>query len=141
MITSKRVRVMGTCLAAGFFVTSGWGQAPSEATTSGNTAAANLRVREGFQAPLVLMTKQGESIVLKVATHKWSIDGVFGRQSIRLNDFTLLQVRGGSIVTFIDGTALVKTADDYWTMPAGSVLTFKVKGETALLEVMTVSTK
>jgi len=35
----------------------------------------------------------------------------------------------------------VKSADAFWTMPAGVTFTFEVKGETALLEAMTESTK
>lgn len=118
-----------------------WGQAPAEAKADSADAAKTFRVREGFHAPLTLKTKQGKPVSLNVAVHKWSIDGTLGPQSVHVEDFTLFQMRSGKIQIQADGKDVVKTADDYWTMPAGSTLTFKVKGETALLEAVTVSTK
>jgi hypothetical protein len=104
-------------------------------------AAKTFRVREGFQAPLALKTKQGKAVTLSVGVHTWSIDGTLGRQTIQSKDFTLFHMRGGKIKTLIDGKEEIKTADMFWTMPAGSTFTFEVKGETALLDAMTVSAK
>jgi hypothetical protein len=104
-------------------------------------ASKAFRVREGFQGPLTLKTKQGRAITLKVAVHTWSIDGTLGRQTIRIDDFTLFQMRGGKIKALIDGKEEIKSPDAFWTMPAGSTFTFEVKGETALLDATTVSTK
>jgi hypothetical protein len=119
---------------------SAWGQAPSQASASGETAKT-FRIREGFQAPLTLMTKQGKTVTLKVGIHRWSIDGTLGPQTVRVDEFTLFQLRSGKIKTLVDGKEVIKSADAYWTLPAGSTFTFEVKGETALLDAMTVSTK
>jgi hypothetical protein len=118
-----------------------WGQAHTEANGASADPAKAFRVREGFHAPLSLKTKQGKTISLNVAVQKWSIDGTLGPQTIRVDNFTIFQMRSGKIQTQADGKDVIKTADDFWTMPAGSTLIFKVKGETALLEVVTVSTK
>jgi hypothetical protein len=44
-------------------------------------------------------------------------------------------------MALIAGKEEMKFADAYWTLPAGAVMTLQVKGETALLDVMTVSAK
>ena len=103
--------------------------------------AKAFRVTEGFQSPLALKTKTGKAVTLKVGMHTWSIDGALGRQTIRTTDFTLFHLRGGKIRVFIDGKEEIRTPDSYWTLPAGAMLTMQVKGETALLDAMTVSTK
>ena len=118
-----------------------WGQAHAEVKGASTDAAKTFRVREGFHAPLSLKTKQGKAVSLNVAVRTWSIDGTLGPQTIRVDDFTIFQMRSGKIQTQADGKDVIKIADDFWTMPAGSTLIFKVKGETALLEVVTVSTK
>ena len=118
-----------------------WGQALAEAKDASADAAKAFRVREGLHTALNLKTKQGKAISLNVAVHKWSIDGTLGRQTVHVEDFTLFQLRSGKIETQADGKVVIKTTDDYWTMSAGATFTFKVKGETALLEAMTVSTK
>jgi hypothetical protein len=119
---------------------SAWAQEPPQVAATGEVAKA-FRVREGFQTPLALITKQGKALSLKVGMHRWSIDGGLGRQTVRVDEFTLFQMRSGKIKTVIDGKEVIKSTDAYWTLPAGSTFTFEVKGETALLEAMTVSTK
>jgi len=118
-----------------------WAQEAPQAAASGEAAKTTFRVREGFQAPLTLITKQGKTVSLKVGMHRWSIDGTLGRQTVRVDEFTLFQMRSGKIKTVVDGKEVIKGADDYWTLPAGSTFTFEVKGEAALLDAMTVSTK
>jgi hypothetical protein len=100
-----------------------------------------FRVTEGFQEALSLKTKTGKAVALKVTVRTWSIDGILGRQTIRTSDFTLFHLRGGKIKALIAGKEEMKIADAYWTLPAGAVLTLQVKGETALLDAMTVSAK
>jgi hypothetical protein len=118
-----------------------WGQAHTETKGASADAAKTFRVREGFHAPLNLKTKQGKAISLNVAVQRWSIDGTLGPQTIHVDDFTIFQMRSGKIQTQADGKDVIKTADDFWTVAAGSTFIFKVKGETALLEVVTVSMK
>lgn len=103
--------------------------------------AKAFRVTEGFQSPLSLKTKAGKTVTLKVGMHTWSIDSALGRQTIRTADFTLFHLRGGKIKVLIDGKEEMKTPDSYWTLPSGATLTMQVKGETALLDAMTVATR
>jgi hypothetical protein len=100
-----------------------------------------FRATEAFQAPLALKTKEGKTAALKVALHTWSIDGALGRQSIKTSEFTLFRVRGGKIRVLLDGKEEMKRTDEYWTSPAGTTVTLQVKGETALLDVLTVGGK
>jgi hypothetical protein len=118
-----------------------WSQATAEDKGGSADAAKTFRVREGFHGPLTLKSKQGKAISLNIGVQRWSIDGSLGSQSIRVEEFTLFQMRSGKIVTLVDGKEVIKTADDYWTVPAGAIFTFTVKGETALLEATSVSMK
>ena len=131
MINAGLTLTTACVLAAWAALPSAWAQEP----------AKTYRIREGFQAPLTLTTKQGKTVLLKVAIHRWSIDGALGPQNVRVDEFTLFQMRSGKIKTIVDGKEVIKSADAYWTLPAGSTFTFVVKGETALLDAMTVSTK
>lgn len=128
-------------LAAWAALPSAWAQQPPPPAAATAEVAKTIRVREGFQAPLTLTTKQGKTVSLKVGMHRWSIDGSLGPQTVRVDEFMLFQMRSGKIKTVIDGKEVVKSADAYWTLPAGSTFTFEVKGEAALLDAMTVSTK
>lgn len=119
----------------------GFGQARQEGKEAFANPATAFRAVEVFQSSLSLKTKAGMTRTLKVGLHTWSIDGTSGRQSIRVTDFTLFHVRGGIIRMFSDGKEETKTTDMYWTLPAGATLTLQVKGETALLDAMTVSPK
>jgi hypothetical protein len=91
--------------------------------------------------PLALKTKEGKTAAFKVGLHTWSIDGALGWQSIKISEFTLFRVRGGKIRVLLDGKEVMKSADDYWSVPAGSTVTLRVKGETALLDVLTIGGK
>lgn len=141
MIRSGLSLTAACMLAAWAAVPGAWAQQPAQAAAANGAVAKTFRVREGFQAPLTLITKQGKTVALKVAMHRWSIDGTLGPQTVRIDEFTLFHMRGGKIKTVIDGKEVIKSADAYWTLPAGSILTFEVKGEAALLDAMTVSTK
>jgi hypothetical protein len=100
-----------------------------------------FRATEAFQVPLALKTKEGKTAALKVGLHTWSIDGALGRQSIRTGQFTLFRVRGGKIRVFLDGKEEMKSTDEYWSVQAGTTVTLQVKGETALLDVLTIGGK
>jgi hypothetical protein len=142
MMGERGLLLAGVCLAATLVILpQASGQEPAHGKEGAGDVAKPFRVRAGFQGPLSLTTKQGKAVSLKVAVHKWSIDGSLGRQTVHVDDFTLFQVRGGKIKMLVDGKEDVKSADAYWTVPAGATFTFEVKGETALLEAMTVSTR
>jgi hypothetical protein len=142
------MKVLGRCfLAFASFALAygtalkGFGQAQKDSKEAFADPATAFRAVEGFQSLLSLKTKAGKTTTLKVSLHTWSIDGVLGQQNIRVPDFTLFHVRGGKIRVFSGGKEEVKTTDTYWTLPAGATLTLQVKGETALLDVMTISSK
>jgi hypothetical protein len=100
-----------------------------------------FRATEAFQVPLALKTKEGKTAAFRVGLHTWSIDGALGWQSIKISEFTLFRVRGGKIRVLLDGKEEMKSADDYWSVQAGSTVTLRVKGETALLDVLTIGGK
>jgi hypothetical protein len=142
MLSQKKLLLMVGCLTSTLVILpQGRGQKHPQNKEETGEASKTFRVREGFQGPLTLKTKQGRATTLKVGVHTWSIDGTLGRQTIRIGDFTLFQMRGGKIKAFIAGKEEIKSADAFWTMPAGSTFAFEVEGETALLDAMTVSTK
>jgi hypothetical protein len=140
MLSKKELLVIVGCLTL-VILPQGRGQKHPEKKKETGDSSKTFRVREGFQGPLTLKTKQGRATTLKVGVHTWSIDGTLGRQTIRIDDFTLFQMRGGKIKAFIAGKEEIKSADAFWTISAGSTFTFEVEGETALLDAMTVSTK
>jgi hypothetical protein len=142
VLSEKQLLLIVACLASTLLVLpQGRGQKRPKGKEGVGDTSKTFRVREEFRMPLTLKTRQGRSITLKVGVRIWSIDGTLGRQTIGIEDFTLFQMRGGKIKALIDGKEEIKSADAFWTMPAGSTFTFEVKGETALLEATTVSTK
>jgi hypothetical protein len=138
----KGIFLTGACLTVSLCLApQNLAQKKPEGKEASTDATKAFRVREGFQGPLTLKTKAGKSVALKVSVRTWSIDGTLGRQTIKTSDFTLFQMRGGKIKAYIDGKEEIKGADMFWTLPAGATFTFEVKGETALLDAMTISTK
>ena len=119
----------------------GFGQTQKERKEAFADPAKAFRAVEGFQSLLSLQTKAGKTAKLNVGLRRWSIDGALGPQNIRVADFTVFHVRGGKIRVFNGEKEELKTTDMYWTLPAGVTLRLQVKGETALLDVMTISTK
>jgi hypothetical protein len=121
-------------------------QKPSKQKTADGKEAAtaawkNFRMRERFQGPLTLKTREGKTLALNVGLRIWSIDGALGRQTLRTTDYTVFRLRAGRIKTVLDGKEQIRNVDEYWTLPAGSTLSVEVKGETALLETATVAAK
>ena len=114
---------------------------PAESKESATNAWKAFGVRERFQGPLALKTKEGKSVALNVGVRVWSIDGALGRQTLRTTDYTVFRLRAGKIKTVVDGKEQLRDVDEYWTLPAGTSFSLEVKGETALLETTTVSTK
>jgi hypothetical protein len=142
MSRTKEILLVGTCLTVALcFAPQNLAQKKAEGKEGATDATKAFRVREGFQGPLTLKTKAGKIVALKVSVRTWSVDGTLGRQTIKTSDFTLFQMRGGKIKALIDGKEEIKSADMFWTLPAGSTFSFEVKGETALLDAMTISTK
>jgi hypothetical protein len=142
VLSKKRLVLVAACLVSTLVILPrGRGQQRPEDQEGIRDALKTFRVRDGFQGPLTLKTKRGRAITLNVGVRTWSIDGSLGRQTIRIDDFTLFQMRGGKIKVLMNGKEEIKSADAFWTLSPGSILTFEVKGETALLDAMTVSTK
>ncbi len=116
-------------------------QKTANSKEAGTAAWKAFRSREQFQGPLTLKTKEGKTLTLSVGLRVWSIDGTLGRQTLRTADYTVFRVRAGRINTIVDGKEQLRNVDEYWILAAGSTLSLEVKGETALLEATTVSTK
>ena len=142
------MKVLSRCfLAFTFFamaygtVPQGFGQAQNESKGAFADPATAFREVEGFQSLLSLKTKAGKTTTLKMGLRTWSVDGVLGQQNIRVPNFSLFHVRAGKVRILSGGKEQTKTTDTYWTLPAGATLTLQVRGETALLDVMTVSSK
>lgn len=114
---------------------------PADSKESATNAWKAFRVHEQFQGPLALKTKGGKTVALNVGVRVWSIDATLGRQTLRITDYTVFHLRGGKLQTVVDGKEQLRNVDEYWTLPAGSSFSFEVKGETALLETTTISTK
>ena len=139
-MSEKRLFLIAGCLACMLVILpEGRGQKTETKEGTGDTQKS-FRSHEGFHGVLTAKTQQ-KTITLRVNVHTWSVDGTLGRQTIYLADFTLFQMRAGKVKAVIDGKEEIKSADNFWTMPAGSTLTFEVKGETALLDAMSISTK
>ena len=100
-----------------------------------------LRATERFQGALTLKNKQGRPVGLQVGLRVWSIDGALGAQKLRIEEFTVFTLRAGVLKTTIDGKEEERKGDDSWTLPAGATMTVAVKGETAVLETLTVAPK
>jgi hypothetical protein len=100
-----------------------------------------FRVTAGFRGQLPLETKAGKQLTLQTAVHSWSIDGSFGWRTVRTSDFTVFHLRAGKLQVLVNGVEELKRADAFWTSPAGATLKLRVKGETAVLDTLTVAPK
>ena len=109
------------------------------------------RVTQGLRTDLALNVSAPTSSVLRtestrtrplhVDLQRWSIDHTSGRQTIRTAEFTVFHLRTGKLNVSVNGKEEEKTIGDMWTSPAGGVLTFQVKGETAVVDAESVSGK
>lgn len=122
-VRDKVLALCVVCLACVFGIAApGLGQERGGKETIAAPAKI-FRVTEGFQGPLSVKAKSGKVATWKVSVHTWSIDGELGRQTIRTSDFTLFHLRGGKLKIFTDGKEELKSADAYWTSPAGATVT------------------
>jgi hypothetical protein len=100
-----------------------------------------FRVTEGFRAQLIAKPKTGKPMTVDARLNRWSIESTLGKRTVRTTDFTLFHLRTGKLVVQTNDKEELKRPDSYWTLPAGAAMTLQVKGETAVLEAMTVSAR
>lgn len=123
----RRTPLLG---AIGFLLaaTLGWGQAAKEQSPE---------VHEKYKGTATVL-KNGKPIQVRASLSQMV---VAGRQQITLpaHGFVLMQLRGGKLTVSIDGKEEHHVNGDFWVVPANAKVSIVATGETAILEMISLS--
>jgi quercetin dioxygenase-like cupin family protein len=92
-----------------------------------------------FSGKATVRNSKGKTQTLRVDIRRLGLDADNEGQSISAATFSVMTVYSGRIETTIDGRTAVRSAGDYWTVKAGSVMRAKVLGESAVLQTIAVN--
>jgi hypothetical protein len=93
-----------------------------------------------FSGKATVRSSKGKTQPLRVNIRRLSLDAQDNEgQSIPVTTFSIMTVYSGRIETTIDGKRAVRSAGDYWTVKAGSIMKAKVLGENAVLQTIAVT--
>jgi quercetin dioxygenase-like cupin family protein len=103
------------------------------------STTATIQRLERFQAVATLLGKSGKSVAVHAAVHEWTILGEQRIPEFQEHDFLLVQLLGGKVTTVIDGKEQRRAKGEFWVVPANAKMSINATGETASLEVTTLS--
>ena len=114
-----------------------YGQAPqaqrgTPAPTETPSTARSRPVFEGVTE--VQVNARRDSI--RVDIRLWSIPGRQRLSSLTLpfRGFLIVELRGGDLITIINGQRIVRRGGDIWSVPSGSVMQLETSDDTASLQ-------
>ena len=141
----NQAAVLGVLLVV--FLAPGAGGTAAQAQTESAKPSESMagwkafRMQERFAGSLQAKSPSGRTVSLNVGTRVWTIEASLGPQHLKVDQFTVFQLRGGKLTTEIKGEKKDRVADEFWAVPAGATMEIRLKGETALLEATSVAVK
>jgi hypothetical protein len=94
---------------------------------------------ERFDGTITLRTRDGQLRRLRVVIRNWIIDRGQVISRMPESGFMIVQLRGGEVVTVIDGKRQERLEDEFWTVAAGSAMTVETGKESAILQTTVVT--
>ena len=103
-------------------------------------AGHDLTRRDRLEAATTVMNKEGKPLPVNGTLRHWIIPG---KRTVEISEpgFLLVELRGGKVSTVIDGKEEKRVPGDFWTVPAKGKMTIQVTGESAGLDVLSVTMK
>jgi quercetin dioxygenase-like cupin family protein len=95
--------------------------------------------RELFTGAATLMGKQRRSREVRAAMVRWLVPPRQRIAEFPEHAFLLIQMRGGTVTTVIDGKEERHVTGDFWVVRAGAKMSVECFGEAATFDVMTLS--
>jgi hypothetical protein len=87
-------------------------------------AQGKLNPFEQFDSKITLQTKDGQFRELHVVVSNWGIPA--GISQFPQKGFIVVQLRAGTLTTMIDNDRQHRNQDGFWTVPAGSSMSFEI---------------
>ncbi len=102
-------------------------------------AIPSVERRELFTGVATLMGKQSKPREVRAAMVRWVVRPGQRIAEFPEHAFLLIQMRGGTVTTVIDGKEDRHVTGDFWVVRAGAKMSIQCIGEAATFDVMTLS--
>ena len=91
-----------------------------------------------FEGTVELRPREGTARRVRVVMRNWIIDN--RRQISRFPEegFLIVQLRAGKLTTTIEGKRAERTEDEFWTVPAGSVMSIETGNDSAIIQTVAI---
>jgi hypothetical protein len=136
-LTRLTVLILATALAAGLAV----GTSAQEATDE----TPKLEPLERFDGTLDVApaaeaagAQPSATQERRITIRNWIIPGGYKSERFEVEGFAVVQLRGGEIVTVIDGERKERSEDEFWTIPAGTTMGIETEDDSAILQTIAV---
>jgi hypothetical protein len=106
------------------------------------SGAANDPLSSGmlFEGTATVHDAKGKTQRFQIGIRRLYLDAEEdGPQVISISTLSIMTICSGRIETIIDGKAVVRSPEDYWTVKADSSMKVKVLGESAILQTIAVT--
>lgn len=97
-----------------------------------------LKPFERFEGTIPLRTKTGGVRQLHVVVRNWIINNRQRIPRFPESGFMIVQLRGGEVITIIDGKRQERTMNEFWTVRAGATMAIETGKDKAVLQTMAV---
>lgn len=102
-------------------------------------ASVAVQPRVLFNSTATVTDKLGKSREIRATVSRWIIAPHKSIAEFPEHAFLLVQLRGGRVVTVIDGKEEKRVHGDYWVVPAGAKMSVQCVGEACTLDVVNFS--
>ena len=93
---------------------------------------------ERFSGRVTIRARDGASKEVQVVVRNWIIDNRRKIARFPEQGFLVVQLRGGEVVTTIDGERRERKSDEFWTVPAGSTMSIETGDDSATLQTIAI---
>jgi hypothetical protein len=100
-----------------------------------------FQATERFNGPIGMKSTKGTPLSGRVGLRVWSLDAGRGPQNLLVPEFTIFHLRAGILKISVDGKEEVHKSDDCWVLPASTQMAVQVRGEAAVPETTSITTK
>jgi hypothetical protein len=91
-----------------------------------------------FDGEVTFKNADGSTRRLKVTIQDWIVDGGLSIKRFPVRGFAVVQLVAGPVVTEIKGQRTERQEEEFWTLPAGAVMSIETGNDSAVLQTVTV---
>jgi hypothetical protein len=97
-----------------------------------------METRERYQGSVTVL-KNGKPVQVRGAIRQITLPGHQQVTQLPAQGFSLMQLRGGSLTILINGKEEKHVSGDFWVVPANAKVSLTATGETATVEMISLS--